>query len=112
MNSKIINEFTDFDNLEIQVDICQGHIIISEQIPSRIEIIEKAGYGDDRERRVIEWEKKILLNIKIPRDKQNEVNEIKESLCGNIQLNLIQYFESNEELILYKIDVFNWDDIC
>jgi hypothetical protein len=112
MNSKIIKEFTDFDNLEIEVEISLKRIIISKQIPSRIEIIEKAGFGDDRERRVIEWEKKIMFDIKIPKDKQDGVNEIKESLGGNIQLNSIEYFERNEELILYKIDVFNWDNIC
>jgi hypothetical protein len=112
MNSKIIKEFTDFDNLEIEVEISQECIIISKQIPSRIEIIEKAGFGDDRERRVKEWEKKILFDIKITKDKQDEVNEIKESLERNVWLTSIQYFEFNDELILHNIIFLDWDEIC
>ena len=111
MDLKTIKEFTDFDNFGIEVDISLERIIISKNIPSRIEIIEKAGFGDDRERRVTEWEKKIILDIKIPKDKQSEVIEVKESLGGNVEMNSIQYFEQNDELILYKIDVINWDDI-
>jgi len=89
MSKKTIKSFTDFNYFEIEVKISLERIIISKQIPSRIELIEKAGFGDDRERRVIEWEKKIILDIKIPKDKQREVCNIKESLGGNIVLNSI-----------------------
>lgn len=112
MDLKTIKEFRDFDNFGIEVDISLERIIISKDIPSRIEIIEKAGFGDDRERRVTEWEKKIILDIKIPKDKQDEVIEIKECLGGNVCLNSIQYCELNDDLILYNISVINWDDIC
>jgi hypothetical protein len=112
MNSKIIKEFTDFDNVEIEVEISQERIIISEKIPSRIEVIEKLFFWDERERRVVEWEMKIILDIKIPKDKQSEVSDIKESLERNVWLTSIQYFEFNDELILHNIKFLDWDEIC
>jgi hypothetical protein len=112
MDLKTIKEFRDFDNFGIEVNISLERIIISKDVPSRIEIIEKAGFGDDRERRVTEWEKKIILDIKIPKDKQSEVSDIKESLERNVWLTSIQYFEFNDELILHNIKFLDWDDIC
>jgi hypothetical protein len=112
MDSKAIKKFTDFANWEIEVKIKKRRIIISKEIPSRIEIIERAFFGDDRERIVKEWEKKIILDIKIPKDKQDEVSVIKKTLGGNIVLNSIQYYELKNELILYNIETFDWDHLC
>jgi hypothetical protein len=64
MNSKTIEVFTDFDNFEIEVKIRKKRIVISKKKPSRIEVIERAFFGDDRERIVKEWENKIIFRYK------------------------------------------------
>jgi hypothetical protein len=112
MNSINIKEYTDFDDLRTYVEFSPERIIIYKEVPSRIEIIERLFSGDDREQRVIEWEKSIILDIRVPHDKQNQVIEINESLGRNVVLNSIQYYEQNNELILHNIVTFDWDQIC
>ena len=111
MTSTNIKEYTDFDDLRTDVEFNPERIIIYKEVPSRIEIIERLFSGDDREQRVIEWEKSIILDIRVPHDKQNQVIEINESLGKNVVLNSIQYYEQNNDLILHNIITFDWDQI-
>lgn len=111
MNSINIKEYSDFYDLRTDVEFSPERIIIYKEVPSRIEIIERLFSGDDREQRVIEWEKSIILDIRVPHNKQNQVIEINESLGRNVVLNSIQYYEQNNELILHNIVTFDWDQI-
>lgn len=111
MTSTNIKEYKDFDDLRTDVEFSQERILIYKEVPSRIEIIERLFFGDDREQRVIEWEKNIILDIRVPHDKKDQVIEINESLGRNVVLNSIQYYEQNNELILHNIVTFDWDQI-
>jgi hypothetical protein len=112
MTSTNIKEYKDFDDLRTDVELSQERIIIYKEVPSRIEIIERLFSGDDREQRVIEWGKNIMLDIRVPHDKQHQVIDINESLGRNVVLNSIQYYEQNNELILHNIVTFDLDQIC
>jgi hypothetical protein len=111
MNSKSIKKFTDFNYFDIEVEFSQENIKIFKNIPSKIEIIEKIGFGDDRERRVVEWDKIIILDIIIPIDKQEEVIEINKKLNDNYCISSLEYYELKGKLILSDLEIFSWDEL-
>lgn len=111
MGSRIIKEFSDFNNIYISVKISLDRIKILNKIPYKIEIIEKLGFGDESEMRVVEWENVILLEVLIPVDKQVDVAEKKIKLDGSFDISSFQYYEENGELFLSELEIFDWNEL-
>ncbi len=98
-----------FDQQDEEIEIIGNILVISHEVPSRIElIIEPRPPGLDRERRVLEYKSEVLKEFIIP----DELLEKTKNDLSNYKLDVISinYYIQNETKILNSLDLFDWDD--